>query len=389
MPGGGWPALRAARFRDLPVLPYGRWRPAAPGARLDGGPVFPLDAPAWVHMPLRGGSHWARGPETLPAGLDPPRLAGRFALAGPCVGHFGHMIGEFLHRLWVLREDPALRPLLVATARTTTVPAYVADYLSLIGAPEPLLLAAPARLEEVVVGEPGRLLGTTCSAGYGESLGAMLPDAIRAPSGQAPRLAILRGHMQTGRCVGEAWIEGVLAAAGYRIFRPEAHGIAEQMAALTGAERIVASEGSALHLLDLLPPIRARVAVLTRGPGTVLAEGCLAEKAPGFTLFRPRFLLGSLAQAHPRSNALAFLDPMDFLLALRREGFIEDLPARGFLETPGLLEEDIAAYAAHFRTPRDPARADGFVRAALAACRAGRQDPALRASLLQRAAPAP
>lgn len=378
----GWPALRSARFADLPVLPYRRWRPATPDGRLDGGPVFPADAPGWVHMPLRGGSRWVPGPEALPPGIDPPPLPGRFAYAGPCVAHFGHMVGEFLHRLWVLREEPALRPLLVATARTTALPAYVSDYLALIGAPEPLLLAAPARVEDVVVGEPGRLLGTTCRAGYGEGLGAMLPAAIRAPAGQAPRLAILRGHLQTGRCVGEAWIEGALAAAGYRIFRPEAHGLAEQMAAIMGAERIVASEGSALHLLDLLPPIRARVAVLTRGPRTVLAEGCLAEKAPGFALFRPRFLLGSLAQAHPRSNALAFLDPMEFLRMLRQEGFIEHLPAHGFLETPGLLEDDIAAYAAHFRNPRDPARADRFLRDALAACRAGRADPALRATLL-------
>jgi len=369
--------LRSVTFRDLPVLPYLRWRPAAPGGRLEGGPVFPPGVPEWVHMPLRGGSIWARGPEAPPAGVAFAPLPGRFALAGPAVAHFGHMLGEFLHRLWLLREDPSLTPAFVATARLRAIPAYVTDWLRLIGARAPVLLAAPTRLAEAVVGEPGRLLGRESSAAYGRFLGEMLPPDLLRPTGEAPRLAILRGHLQTGRCIGEAWLEPFLAREGYRILRPEALDLAAQIAALAGAERIVMSEGSAMHLLDVLPPVRAEVAVLARGPGSTLTRHCLSGKVARLALFRPRFMIGSLDPAHPRSNAIAFLEPHDFLAFLAAEGFIRHVPPRGFLEEPGLLEADLAAYAAHWGGPA----AGPFLARAIASCRAGWQDPALRASL--------
>lgn len=369
--------LRSTTFRELPVLPYARWRPAMPGQRLEGGPVFPPGAPGWVHMPLQGGSVWARGPEAVPPGTMLAPLPGRFALAGPCVAHFGHMLGEFLHRLWVLREDPSLVPAFVATTRLAAIPPYVADWLRLIGARPPLLLREPSRLGEAVVGEPGRLLGRETTAAYGTWLGAMLPPALLRPEGQAPRLAILRGHLQTGRCIGEAWIEAFLARQGYRVLRPETLGLAEQIAAVTGADRIVMSEGSAMHLLDVLPPIRAEVAVLARGPGSTLTRHCLTGKVRRLALFRPRFMIGSLDAAHPRSNAVAFLEPRDFLAFLAAEGFTESVPPGGFLEEAGLLEADLAAYAAHWGA----AGAGPFLAQAIAACRAGRRDPALRATL--------
>jgi len=379
------PAPHTATFRDIAVLPYGAWRPAVPGGRLDGGPVFPDDAPEWVHMPLRGATSWARGPSALPAGAEPPpAIAGDFLFAGPLVNHFGHMIGEFLHRLWPLATMPALTPVFVATPHATALPRYLADYLALIGAPEPLVIDRPARLANMLVAEPGRVLGRVCPAGHGRRMGAMLPPALLDPPGQARDLAILRGHLQTGRCTGEAWLEAALAERGYRAFRPERHSIAEQIAALAGAERIVASEGSALHLFDLLPPVRARIAVLARGPSSRLAETCLAEKAPGYLTFRPRFLVGSLALSNARSNALAWVEPGGFLDLLAAEGFIAAAPATRFAAEPGLLEADIGAYAAHWRRRRDGGAAEAFAAAALAACRADRPDPGLRATLRAR-----
>ncbi len=377
----GGRGLRAAAYRDLPILPYRRWRPAAPGGLLEGGPLFPAEAPGFVHMPRRGGRLWARGPACVPPGTLLAPLAGRFAYGGPCVEYFGHMLGEFVHRLWVLDERPDLTPLFVATARATALPRYVADWLGLIGAQPPLVVTAPSTVEDILVGEPGRLLGCPADPAHGAALGARLPPALLRPEGEAPRLAILRGHLQTGRCVGEAWIEAALAAEGYRILRPETLPIAAQITALTGAERIVMAEGSAMHLLDVLPPIRAEVAVLARGPGTRLAEHCLGGKVGRLSLFRPRFLIGTLDPGHPRSNAIAFLEPRDFLAFLAERGFAAAPPAGGFLDAPGLLEADLGAYAAYWGRGNRAGAAADFLARAIAACRAGWRDPVLRAGL--------
>ncbi|MBR0679002.1 glycosyltransferase family 61 protein [Roseomonas eburnea] len=363
-------------------MPYLRWQPSEPDGRLEGGPVFPAAAPGWVHMPARAGRIWARGPESVPAGVAFEEVRGRYAFAGPCLAHFGHMLGEFVHRLWVLRDDPDLVPLLVATRQQGAgIPGFLAEWLRLVGARPPLLVDRPMRLEEVVVGEPGRVLGTATSAEYGAVLGGMLPPALLAPSGGASRLAIMRGHLQTGRCVGEAWIESFLATQGYRIFRPEAHSLAEQIAALAAADRIVMSEGSAMHLFDVLPPIRAEVAVLVRRPGSGMAGHCLATKVRRLAQFRPHFIIGTLDATHPRANAITGVEPRDFLVHLAEEGFIEAVPEERFLDEPGLLEADLAAYAAGWRSRRSPMPPGDFVTRAAASCRAGRMDPLLRATL--------
>lgn len=381
---GAAPDLRLARFDAVPVLPYAGWRPALPGGLLDGGPVYPQGAPDWVHMPLQGGRDWVRGPAVAPAGIAFDPLPGRYAFIGPAVAHFGHMVAEFLHRAWVLRQDPALRPLLVAAGRRAAIPPFVADYLRLVGAPEPVLVDRPRLVADLVVGEPGRLLGATCTAAYGRLVGAMLPPALLAPQGQARDLAILRGHLQTGRCIGEAWIEQHLAAEGYRIFRPEQHSLADQIAALAGAERIVASEGSALHLFDLLPPVRARIAVIGRRRGMAIPRTCLAEKAADLHLIRPPFIIGTLHRRNPRANALTFIDPHEVLVALREAGFIATLPGPGFLDDTAGLRADIDAYVAHWRRLAGDAAAEAFAAAALASCLDRRQDPALAAALAAR-----
>ena len=214
-------ALRSIAFDDLPVLPYGHWRQTSADGRLDGGPLFPADAPDWVHMPVDKGVRWLRGPAALPRGVALAPLPGRFAFVGPSVHHFGHMVAEFLHRLWVLREQPGLTPLLVSATRRAGLAGFVAEYLDLIGAPPPVVVGVPCRVAHLVVGEPGRVLGAGASAAYGRLVGAMLPRALLRPTGQARRLAVLRGHLQTGRCIGEGWIEEILAGQGYRVMRPD------------------------------------------------------------------------------------------------------------------------------------------------------------------------
>lgn len=69
-----------------------------------------------------------------------------------------------------------------------------------------------------------------------------------------------------GRIVFEDDLERLLAAEGYRIFHPERHGVADQSAQYRAARRIVALDGSALHLTAMVASAPARIAIINRGP---------------------------------------------------------------------------------------------------------------------------
>jgi hypothetical protein len=69
-----------------------------------------------------------------------------------------------------------------------------------------------------------------------------------------------------------------MRSVGAQVFRPETATVTEQVRRYLGAERLVFSEGSALHTLQLLGNQDADVLVLSRRPGRRLAEGLLRPR---------------------------------------------------------------------------------------------------------------
>jgi hypothetical protein len=89
--------------------------------------------------------------------------------------------------------------------------------------------------------------------------------AAVAPEG-GKKLYISRARLaaQRGGILGETVIEENLARAGYEVFHPEKHPIDVQIARYRAAERIVALDGSALHLAAYVTDPGTRVAMILR-----------------------------------------------------------------------------------------------------------------------------
>ncbi len=359
--------MRMVEFERLQVDPMG---PAEGSAVPRGGPVFPPDAPEWVHRPAN--LRWLRGLPAAPDGRTPAWVPGEYAWCGRLRGHFGHALGEEpLHRLWVLLERPGAVPVFAGQGRSRDVPPFVAAWLGLIGAAEPVVVNAPMIFERMVVGEPGKWLTVPPRPEYPGLLARLLPiERFRDPT-LPRRLAVLRGHLEKGRCIGEAWIEQQLVARGYVAFRPEEHPLAAQIAAYANAEHIVMSEGSAIHLFDVMPPIGARVAVLKRRK-LRLVEKSLASKTAELACFEDVEVLGSLNPNRPNASALSWTDPTAFLQFLHETGFIAEAPGTDFWAEPGRLEADIDSWVAKWTPWSGEARAAAFRQHALAFCAARR-----------------
>jgi glycosyl transferase family 61 len=190
------------------------------------------------------------------------------------------MIAECIHRLWAAHAFPHLANARVAFQASPQAPRppWFDAVLDLCGiAPERILLVEqPTLFQTLYVPAQGRALGgTVLLPGYVE----LFPLApIDPPTEPAQRLYISRSHhIRSGTYLGESLIEALLAEAGFTIVRPEKMPLRTLAGLLRAAEQIVFAEGSAIHNLELCGPVKARIFVIGRRPGTKRRFGALLD----------------------------------------------------------------------------------------------------------------
>lgn len=337
-------AGRVAVFENIPVMHN---IPDVVGRRqlpLKPGLSFPAGTPPWAFDCTGGRSTNAHVPP-VPVPADAPILPGTYVYGGPVWHSFGHFISEFMHRLWVT-ERPEWRDVPVAFVATAerTVPGFLAPLLELMGVREWRVIEGPARIERLVVAEQGKMLHLPPAPEYVAFLARRMAHLTSTPAKFPPRLAVLRGHLGSGhgRCFAESWLGRQLEACGYTYFRPETHSIADQANAYVHAERIIFSEGSAIHLFDLLPPVKAHIAVLNRRPGSRLGRDSLESKAARLHIHDRLRLLGD-----PRgglTTSLGLADMPEVLGFLHQAGMIDSVPDADVFDDTAEAAADVAAF---------------------------------------------
>lgn len=334
------------RTEDNAVLvpPSGPERPQICGA-------FAADGTALTESLRSGGS--ADQPRTaLPesAAKAEQHLAGKWLFGGVISGHFGHMLCEATGRLWALNEAADVEGVVffarpfdkVRRARR----AY-AQLAALLELPRMEVINQPTSVENILLADQG--------LGSGELLNGR-PEAREflrerlaklPPDGSDRRFYITRSGQpaRRGKVLDEQGIEGLFAAAGYEILRPEVHPLAAQVAMFRAASHVVATEGSPLHLVSFAAPAGCKVAVIKRRFGPVFAQICDSLR---WFMGNPPLELDEVISVHEprktRNGNLFYLEPS-------RPAMRAALGEAGFLppETPDwpeLTEEARAAAVA-------------------------------------------
>lgn len=207
-------------------------------------------------------------------------LPGTWLFGGMLYAHFGHFLCESTARLWPLaRPDVQVDGVLFYPKKNPTWPkkflAPILPWLTIAGVRVPVRLAiAPVRVERLLVPEQafgtGDMVGGTpefhayATANFGRDI---------APAG-AEKIYISRSNLYSkrGRILGEAALEGWLAAEGYRIYHPQEHPIADQIAQYKAAHTIISTDGSALHLAAFCAKPGDRIAIIARRPGDTVGD---------------------------------------------------------------------------------------------------------------------
>jgi hypothetical protein len=205
---------------------------------------------------------------------------------GPLCTHFGHAVGDFATRIphsAHLRPD---LPLLFShwPGGEAEVPGFFPGILAQLGvAPSRIVIATEAlrvgrlhvfpQAERIHGGPPAREYLALLQRHAPPNADAALRDATVFLSRSR-----IRPDTLIGRIAGEAYLDEVLRAAGCLVAYPEELSVPEQMRLYASAGRLLFSEGSALHGLQLLGGVRAEVAVVTRRPKGRMAVGAVTPR---------------------------------------------------------------------------------------------------------------
>lgn len=269
-------------FADVPIYPTDEVLAAPAGALFRGGPH-------WPDFNLQTTARHCRGLVATPVDVEPSTRKPEKTIevgvwCGPIVTHFGHMIADFGMRI---AQSAYLHPDLPlvfsgppSSRKEFNLPGFVSSILKALG-------ADPSRV--IVVTEPimvRRLLvypqAERMNGGGPTATHLHLMDYVRkdCPSSSLINtIYVSRSRYLAGGIAGEWYINRAMNDAGVFVLAPELVPLQLQLQLLGSAKRIIFSEGSAVHTLQLLGTVDADITVICRRPNARIAEASLLPRA--------------------------------------------------------------------------------------------------------------
>jgi len=288
--GSAKPIMRSMKqFQSYPDLVIHRQIQILNG--LNGGKHH-LAGPIYPDFEAQGiARHWL-GKEAvdecppMPAPHQIDDLAEDFLYGGCLTAHFGHFTSEFIHRILpAVREFPTLRVLFVGTPGSTlkTLPGFMHEVFAYLGIQgRVFILNKPTRVRTLhVFAQQEWLAGPPPSPDYLEALLERQHMCLPLTQRSEQVLYVSRSKQAKG-IAAELLLDDLFAAAGARIYYPEDHSLVDQLSTYLSHRRLLFSEGSALHSLQLLGRLDAEVTVLCRRP-TTMGKDFITPRVPSLS----------------------------------------------------------------------------------------------------------
>ncbi len=233
---------------------------------------------------------------------------------GPITDHFGHMVADYGMRIAGSSRVDRMTPLVfsiwpLADAEPPPFFWQILDHLQ-VDRRRVMLIRKPTQFARLsVLPQAERRHGGGPSRRH-----LRMMDSITASPSPVDRdifcAFVSRARLTKGRFAGESYLDEALAAAGVTVFHPETVDLHAQFRLYRQARRLIFSEGSALHALQLLGHLDSDIVVLTRRPRNRLAEASLRPRVRSLRYFRAaRAVVPSLrpdGQPHPPAGISVF-----------------------------------------------------------------------------------
>lgn len=237
---------------------------------------------------------------------------GHYYYGGPVFHHFGHFLAESIHRLMFLKDVTThhkvkkviflpQRYITVGILKKGVLPPQFYEVLSYLGvsSSQILIQTKPTKYEYCWVSKqqsyfrsPYKISNeyknflAQCEANHD------LIEVINSPS----KIYVSRtNYSYRGTFAGEKYIESILEKNGFTIVYPEKLSLIEQLKLYKNASQIIFSEGTALHVLELLAEISAQIGVIRRRKhGLESFQMVLNSRCPNWSYIEPAIDFPSL-----------------------------------------------------------------------------------------------
>ncbi|NVO25471.1 glycosyltransferase 61 family protein [Donghicola mangrovi] len=213
------------------------------------------------------------------------KLEGHYLYGGPLKMHFGHFIIDALPRLYAY--DQSYDGVVFSCFQNEKfTPGFIFEFCELAGVPKEkvFFLRTSHLVQSLDFPFPGLRAGMMPESWYLKWLEKHFPPDSTIPE---PFLFYGRTHLANkGSLIGEGYFSKMLQDNGFVYTRPEdSPSIRSQVAMITRAKKIVFTEGSAIHGIDLCGSVGNSIFMIPRRPrGDLIFGPSISSRASFFYL---------------------------------------------------------------------------------------------------------
>ena len=208
------------------------------------------------------------------------KLYGTHLYLGHLNDHFGHFMEECLGRIWACKrfEDRVDSFIFIKSREDLTLSPFILESLGLfdVDCKKLKLIDQFVEVQHLIVPELGSWFG-----GEKEWFKHTLKKYINIKDFKTPlhsKIIIRRSDQFLGRIAGFDYFSKVLVKNGFEEIYPENYTVREQIQFVVSAEFIIWEEGSACHLLKILPKLKSKAILFKRRSSELLIESLITRK---------------------------------------------------------------------------------------------------------------
>lgn len=235
---------------------------------------------------------------------------GTYLYLGVMPSHFGHLLAEGAHRLWISKYYKELQVdgfIALRDEKGDKFSPKLLEMLSYFNIDFNAVHFAEdiTKVDKLVLPQPGSTIGSNPVNGYNQFLEKGTKFEKLDTKSKPKKIFVSRNNFKkVGRVAGFDYIANILTRNGYFEFKPEKYPLIAQLEYLKAAEQIIWEEGSAIHLLDILPKLKSKMLLIRRRPDYAEFDQIIKNKSNSHDVYSNVSFIESNSVPHNRMSRL-------------------------------------------------------------------------------------